>query len=176
MDAIEINRAPVLTLWALVVARRLGFDEDEAATMGKALAGLTANRKGTRLGIFEPTPDSVREARQRRREEEGAFAVSFLGREVPVVRTDAGLRALDKDAPIDPASVRRYLHGRFGGNHDAVREAMQRLADSRPPQRLAAEAFDLYMRFRPDVPEGKRGWGARGVLSLAVLGELANAP
>ena len=29
---IKINRAPVLTLWATVVAERLGFDEESALT------------------------------------------------------------------------------------------------------------------------------------------------
>jgi hypothetical protein len=48
---ISINRAPVLTLWAAVVAKRLGFDEDEALSLGKALAGLNAQAKGRRLGI-----------------------------------------------------------------------------------------------------------------------------
>src|SRR5262245_24241278 len=48
------NRAPVLMLWAAVVAQRLGFDEDEALTLGKALAGLNAQAKGRRLGIFKP--------------------------------------------------------------------------------------------------------------------------
>jgi hypothetical protein len=52
--AIQINRAPVLTLWAAVVAEQLGFDRDEALTLGRALAGLTAHTKGVRLGIFEP--------------------------------------------------------------------------------------------------------------------------
>lgn len=37
--AISINRAPVLTLWAAVVAERLGFDRNEALTLGKAVAG-----------------------------------------------------------------------------------------------------------------------------------------
>jgi hypothetical protein len=37
---ITINRAPVLTLWAAVVAERLGFDRAEALTLGKAVAGL----------------------------------------------------------------------------------------------------------------------------------------
>ena len=41
---ILINRAPVLTLWAAVVAERLGFNRDEALSLGKALAGLTATR------------------------------------------------------------------------------------------------------------------------------------
>ena len=39
---ISINRAPVLTLWAAVVAQRLGFAEDEALTLGRAVAGLNA--------------------------------------------------------------------------------------------------------------------------------------
>jgi len=30
-----INRAPVLTLWAAVVAERLGLDQDEALTVGR---------------------------------------------------------------------------------------------------------------------------------------------
>jgi len=39
---IYINRAPVLTLWAAVVAERLGFSRDEALTLGRAVAGLNA--------------------------------------------------------------------------------------------------------------------------------------
>ena len=41
---ISTNRATVLTLWAAVVAQRLGFNEDEALTLGKTLAGLNAQR------------------------------------------------------------------------------------------------------------------------------------
>jgi len=41
-DKIRINRAPVLTLWAAVVAERLGFDRDTALTLGQAVAGLSA--------------------------------------------------------------------------------------------------------------------------------------
>ena len=54
-DTVRVNRAPVLTLWAAVVAERLGFERDEALTLGRALAGLTAHAKGVRLGIFEPS-------------------------------------------------------------------------------------------------------------------------
>jgi hypothetical protein len=49
--SISINRAPVLTLWATVVAQRLGFDEDEALSLGKATAWLQPggnNRRATR--------------------------------------------------------------------------------------------------------------------------------
>jgi hypothetical protein len=47
---IQINRAPVLTLWAAVAAERLGFHPDEALSLGKALARLNAQSKGRRLG------------------------------------------------------------------------------------------------------------------------------
>lgn len=53
----KINRAPVLTLWAAVVAERLGYPEPSALTLGKALAGLNAQSKGQHLGIFEPSDE-----------------------------------------------------------------------------------------------------------------------
>ena len=65
-DAIRnrVNRAPVLTLWAAMVAERLDFEHDEAPTLGRALAGLTAHAKGVRLSIFEPSASKgVRERR-----------------------------------------------------------------------------------------------------------------
>ena len=53
-DVIMVNRAPVLTLWGVVVAERLGFDHDEALSLGKCLAGLNAQTKGRSLGIYGP--------------------------------------------------------------------------------------------------------------------------
>src|SRR5262245_18256949 len=51
---IKINRAPVLTLWASVVAERLGYDRLAALSIGKAVAGLSAQAKGRALGIYHP--------------------------------------------------------------------------------------------------------------------------
>ena len=67
MKALFINRAPVLTLLAAVVARRLGFDED--LTLGKAVAELNAQAKGRRLGIFKPHEDKANRARETERGE-----------------------------------------------------------------------------------------------------------
>ena len=44
---ISINRAPVLTLWAAIVARRLGFNKKEALTLGKTVAGVSVHFAGT---------------------------------------------------------------------------------------------------------------------------------
>jgi hypothetical protein len=163
---VKVNRAPVLTLWAAVVAERLGFDRDEALTMGRAVAGLNAYAKGKSLGIFKPAPEGVRRERKRLREGT-AMHVELLHRAVPVVRTASGLRALSKDKPIAHDSVQRYLEAKFGETLAAVEAAMRALAGSLPSDELADRAYELYEAFRPEVPAGTRGWGAAGVLDLA---------
>jgi hypothetical protein len=50
---------------------------------------------------------------------------------------------------------------------------MAALAKAYPPDQLAAQAYALYERFRPDIPEGKRGWGAAGQLDLDHIRSLA---
>ena len=48
---IKVNRAPVLTLWAAVVAERLGHPPDTALSLASAVAGTAARAKARRLGI-----------------------------------------------------------------------------------------------------------------------------
>lgn len=169
--SISINRAPVLTLWATTVAERLGFDRDEALTLGKAVAGLTAQSKGRHLGIFKAAPQEVKKARARKRGEE--FAIEICGRAVPAINTAEGVRAVTKDKPIDPKSVERYLESKFGASLGRVSEAMHDLAKTFPPEQLSMEAFRLYERFRPAIPTGVTGWGAKGDLQIERIRGLA---
>ena len=169
---IRINRAPVLTLWAAVVAERLGFNRDEALTLGRAVAGLTAHTKAVSLGLIAPTPAVVRKSRKET-VPGASLRVELLGRAIPVVTTKAGLRALSAGRPISPESVERYLKRSFGDALDDVRSAMMRLARSMPPKELARRAYALYERFRPDVPAGVHGWGRQGILDLARIERLA---
>jgi hypothetical protein len=174
MDSVTINRAPVLTLWAAVVAERLGFDREEALTLGKSVAGLTAQSKGQRLGIFTPSPEAVRRHRAEKSRAAGVFHVALMGRAVPVLHTDEGLRAAGRDQkPVSPDSVEKYLAGKFGQALPMVRRAMEKLAKSRDPEALAKEGFPLYEEFRPAVPAGESGWGAKGTLSLGKIEQLA---
>ncbi len=163
---VTINRAPVLTLWVTVVAEQLGFDRDTALTLGKSVAGLNAQAKGQRLGIFEkPKEQSVEEVAKARKPDE-QFSVSILGRSVPAVQTPQGVRATAKGKPLDPGSVQRYLEQRFGSDLEVVQAEMQKLAKSYKHDELAAKAYALYEQFRPTVPEGTKGWGAKGELDL----------
>jgi hypothetical protein len=167
---ILINRAPVLALWAAVVAERLGFSRDEALSLGKAVTGLNAQSKGQRLGIF-----TEREEGGERREERERVAttVEFMGREIPVVPTPDGVRALNKGVPVSAESTQAYLESKFGEHLAAVRAAMEELARSMKPDVLAARAFALYAQFRPQIPDGVKGWGAKGKLDLELVTQLA---
>ena len=66
-----------------------------------------------------------------------------------------------------------YLETKFGDHLEAARAAMTMLANAYRPRELAAEAFALYEAFRPAVPEGVKGWGAKGVLDLRKIRSLA---
>lgn len=168
--SISINRAPVLTLWASVVAKRLGFEKGEALTLGRAVAGLNAYSKGRRLGLFKPHEEKAKKAREK--EPGVTFKVELCGRAVSVQNTDDGIRAVQKGKPIDPGSVERYLRGKFGDDLKAAQTAMERLAKAYKPKELAEDAYSLYEAFRPEIPSGKGGWGAKGDLDLELLESL----
>ena len=167
---IRVNRAPVLTLWATVVAERLGFDRDAALTLGRAVAGSSAQMKGRALGIYEPSeelPSKVAEERREPLKPDESLGVRLLGRTVPAIRTPDGVRAIEKDSrPASAASVERYLASKFGDHLDEVRAAMERLSASLSPEELNRRGFALYEAFRPAIPAGSRGWGAAGELDL----------
>jgi len=117
---------------------------------------------------FTPSPEAVRRQRAEKAKKAGVFSVALLGRAVPVLHTAEGIRAVGKDQkPVEPASVEKYLKSKFGEALPAVRTVMQELAKSRSVDALSEEAFSLYEQFRPSVPAGESGWGAKGTLSLA---------
>jgi len=170
---ILVNRAPVLTLWAAVVAERLGFGREAALTLGKAVAGLNAQTKGRMLGIFGQPKAPERGGPPKKAGLGEEFWVELCGRPVPAKDTEDGPRAVIKDKPIDPAQVQKYLEGKFGDDLPAARGAMEELAGAFEADDLADTAYSLYETFRPNIPQGKRGWGAKGALDLAALRSLA---
>jgi len=50
---------------------------------------------------------------------------------------------------------------------------MMELALSRRTIEIASEAYKLYEGFRPEVPAGARGWGAKGNLNLRLIRKMA---
>jgi hypothetical protein len=103
--AVTINRAPVLTLWAAIVAARLGHSWATALTLGKALAGLNAQSKGRSLGIYKAPPGEPGAAPRPKAGLGEDSWVQLCGRSIPAKKTSHGLRAVVLDKPIDPESV-----------------------------------------------------------------------
>jgi hypothetical protein len=108
-----------------------------------------------------------------RREE--TVTVDLLHRAVPAKHTDEGLRALSGESPLHPESVQKYLEGKFGGALVDVSNAMLELAKSLPSSQVAEKAYALYEKFRPEIPPGKKGWGASGKLDLDLIRKMASA-
>jgi hypothetical protein len=79
-------------LWATVVAQRLGFAEDEALTLGKAVAGLNARAKGRRLGLFKPHEEKAKKAQEKEPGER--LLIGVCGQPVPATNTSDGIRAV----------------------------------------------------------------------------------
>jgi len=171
---LQINRAPVFTLWAAIVAERLGYERGEALSLGKAVAGLNAQAKGQRLGIYEPARPATKAHPEPAGKKPAGKVVVLMGRHVPIVKTPQGMRATTKDKPIDAAAVEKYLEQKFGDALEDVTAALAALAKSRKPADLEHDAYALYERFRPAIPEGTKGWGAKGALDLDLIRKLAS--
>ncbi len=89
----------------------------------------------------------------------------MLGRRVRVLATNDGeIRAEDHGKAASERPTLAYVRRAFGDNLNAVRAAMEALAESYPPDELNRIGFHLYERFRPEAPEGVSGWGAKGEL------------
>ena len=169
----KINRAPVLTLWATVVAERLGYDTETALTLGKAVAGLNAQSKGKKLGIYEEPSEEEKERQAKKQKEVKTEFIEILGRGVPAIKTPKGLRAAIQGDAIHPGSVETYLKQKFGENYEDARATMEKLAKAYTPKQLESKAYGLYEKFRPEIPEGTKGWGAKGELDLDYIRSLA---
>jgi hypothetical protein len=92
---------------------------------------------------------------------------------VPAIDTTDGVRTVIKNQPIESKSVERYLESKFGESLDTAHAAMRDLAKTFRPDQLLKNAFRLYEEFRPAIPEGVTGWGAKGNLNIDRIRSLA---
>lgn len=163
---IKVNRAPVLTLWAAVVAERLGHPPETALSIAKVVAGTAARAKARRLGIADEG-DQAKErhgAAPAKRQE----TAELFGRRIRLTHDKDGVALADDGSgkPASAKSVEAYVVKVFGDHLADVRKAMEALASRFEPQELNRIGFRLYEHFRPEVPPDVRGWGAKGLLDV----------
>ncbi|GKZ01401.1 hypothetical protein MPSEU_001090900 [Mayamaea pseudoterrestris] len=168
---ISINRAPVLTLWVSVVAERLGYSRDEAYSYGRWVASTLAASKGRALGIVRPSKKKKTDAEGRRegREMDADHIMVFGQMKIPVKDVNGKLLAVKQGKTINPETVRRYFHNKFGDNLDHAHDAMMKLAESMEADDLRNRAYEFYEQFRPEW----HGWGRKGTLDLDEIEHLA---
>jgi len=162
---VHVNRAPVMTVWAMVVAERMGFKREEALSIASAYTELNATSKGISLGLFD-------EEKGKDTSSGGQPYVELMGRKVPVYSTRASQwRALLEDEPISPSSAFKYITHAFQQQAPHVVGAMRLLAETFAPKELNRVGFSLYADFRPHVG----GWGKKGELTCSDILALRRA-
>jgi hypothetical protein len=158
-----INRGPVLNLWVAVVAVRQGFTFEEGLSFGKAVTTMYAQTKGRRLGIIKGAGEA-QEA-----EMEGVELFRVFNTELPARRVKDGLQAVSENKLLAPGPIKAFLSKAFAHNWELARSAMEMLADAYEAEELGAECYNLYVRFRPNIQDGVKGWGQKGLLDLSFI-------
>ncbi len=161
-NKITINRAAVLTLWAAVVAERLGHGKQEALTLGRAVAGLNAQSKGRRIGIYAEKTEEEKEKEKKEAKSSRLPMVDIMGRSVPVAKTPHGPRASVKGETIDPDSVEKYLEQKFGDQLGETRAALEHLARAYSPHELEFACIRPLRKVSPGDPGRQEGLGREG--------------
>jgi hypothetical protein len=111
---IRVNRAPVLTLWAAVVAERLGYPPETALTLGRFVEGSSARAKARRLGIIEEKQDTEERHAKAAELKPRRQTVHLLGRDIPVLAAgDGTLPAKDDGKWARGACTTRPSRSRF---------------------------------------------------------------
>jgi hypothetical protein len=157
---IRVNRAPVLTLWAAVVAGRLGHPPETALSLASHVTGSAARAKGSAPGLAEDAEHRGTKGPEKPRE-----TTRLLGQDVPLAHDADGEVLADAGAgkPAPAAPIEAYVSRAFGKHLPEVRVAMEELAARYEPEEPNRIGFRLYERFRPEVPTDVSGWGTRGV-------------
>ncbi|KAK1236492.1 hypothetical protein PQX77_000269 [Marasmius sp. AFHP31] len=174
--SVVINRAPLMTLWATMVAERMGFKREEALSIGidtrslichfpsmnqnhlvlysaSVYTEMNAISKGVSLGIFEEGKGKGLDATS------GGTQpyVDFIGRSPLYQTQEEDWRALLHSIPVKPSAAFGYISRSFRQTTPHIAGSLRLLADSYSPNEINGKAWSLYVKFRPDVNE----WGKR---------------
>ncbi|KAG9005754.1 hypothetical protein FRB94_001320 [Tulasnella sp. JGI-2019a] len=184
----HVNRAPVMTAWATVVAECLGFKREEALSIGAfqvtpSTPGSTSlhfwllNRQPGRCGLrtasvyteLNATSKGISigvfDESKNRDHVAGSTQpfVELMGRK-PVLETETGeWRGIVKGCPVDPKSPFGYIQRSFRQTLPWVMGSMRLLAKSfQEATELNKRGYGLYCDFRPENP----GWGKKAEMRM----------
>ncbi|THV08473.1 hypothetical protein K435DRAFT_771969 [Dendrothele bispora CBS 962.96] len=164
-----INRAPVMTAWATIVAERMGFNREEALSIATVYTEMNAMSKGVSLGIYKTTDqrkhlDAVKGGNQP--------YTDLMGRRIPLLYMSetSQWRALTDSSPTKPSVAFSYISRSFRQTTPHIIGALRLLAESFSPQEINDKAWALYCDFRPS----REGWGERSEVRCDTILGLRN--
>lgn len=174
MDPLTINRFPIFAAWCYVIARRLGYGEEEAQSLAVTRARLGAAARAGLLGRGGGHAGHAPHAPRRgaaAAEPEAVEQVPFVGMRPFVTRRQGELRGVMHGSDgLDVITPRQYetsVVSKLGEAYPALIRLLQKLAATLPPEELNAQGYHLYERFAPMVrsaggSETRPRFGQRG--------------
>jgi hypothetical protein len=179
MEPLTINRFPIFAAWCYVIARRLGYGEEEAQSLAITRARLGA---AARAGLLErrhgPAHHAPHALHRGAAEPEAVDQVPFVGMRPFVTQRQGGLRGVMQGSDgLDIISPRQYetsVVSKMGEAYPTVLRLLQKLAGTLPPEELNARGYHLYERFAPMVrglggQETRPRFGQRGTFDPAKI-------
>ncbi|KAK0529165.1 hypothetical protein OC835_004419 [Tilletia horrida] len=168
-----VNRAPVMTVWTMILLERMGFQRREALSLAQCYVSTTSTARAVTLGF---TSASERDKASTVGPKQPHFVL--MGVKLPVLqlqkRTATGdvgeYRAIYDGQVVEPQKAFDYIFRSFYQTLPYVFGSLVLLADSfldptgqdADADELHAAAWDLYCEFRPETG-GE--WGKRARLS-----------
>ncbi|KAJ3987298.1 hypothetical protein F5890DRAFT_1472383 [Lentinula detonsa] len=159
--ATVVNRAPLMTAWATVVAERIGFQREEALSIASSYTEMNALSKGVSLGIYKDGKQKGLEAVK------GGTQpyVDLMGRRpLYQIRSDRW-RALHNGSPTKPSTAYSYISSSLRQTMPYIIGALRLLANSFTAQEINQKAWGLYIQFRP----AGEGWGERSEVRCSTI-------
>ncbi|KAF4575022.1 hypothetical protein EYR36_006378 [Pleurotus pulmonarius] len=157
--SVVVNRAPVMSAWATVVAERMGFNREEALSIASVYTEMNAISKGVALGIFDKNRANDASASRNGSQP----YVDFIGRRSLYETQNGQWRAILNGSPASPGTAFGYISRSFKHLTPFVLGSLQLLAQSYSQKEINEKAWGLYAEFRPTVD----GWGQRSVMKCA---------
>jgi hypothetical protein len=175
VDTLTINRFPIFAAWCYLIARRLGYNEDEAKSLAVTRAKLGAAAKAGLLGQRghrAGAPGGAGKGKSSGRVPEEIEQVPFVGMRPLVAEVEGETRGVlnggEGPRVVPPRQYDTSVERKLGEAYRDVLRTLETLADALPPEELNHRGYELWEQFAPMVRdasgrESKPGFGQRGV-------------
>ncbi|KAJ7068338.1 hypothetical protein C8F01DRAFT_1017602, partial [Mycena amicta] len=167
-----VNRAPLLTAWATLVAEKIGFQREEALSIASVFTEINALAKGISIGKYNKSVASGMEGSPTGTQP----YVDIMGRRLhhlsrPLFQDqNSQWRGLSAGKVAQPSTAFAYISRAFRQTTPHIIGAMRLLLATYSVEEIngkKGKGWGLYADFRPEVV----GWGDRAqVLCSTILG------